>query len=93
MSAADQAVVSAICQAEVHTSIAEEKAHRTLLLGDRKPSADEKEARRALDSAIARVADAVVAHLAATDTQTQRINESYLALRRLLGIRTIVQTA
>jgi hypothetical protein len=36
-----------------------------------------------LERAISRVSDAVVAHVAASDAQAQRINASYVAFRRI----------
>lgn len=89
MSAGDQAIITAVAASELHTAIAEEKAHRQLLLAHFQQTKTEPPASSELANAIARVADGVVAHLAALDTRTQRINASYVAFRRAIGIKPI----
>lgn len=82
LSAADQAIFTAAAAAELQLALAEEETHRKMLY----PGAA---ARRIwplasdLERAISRVSDAVVAHVAASDAQAQRINASYVAFRRL----------
>jgi TRAP-type mannitol/chloroaromatic compound transport system substrate-binding protein len=90
MSQGDQAIVSAICSAELHTAIAEEKAHRQMLLAPLQKAKPEKAEPSDLVVAISRVSDGVVAHLASFDPGTQRINASYAAFRRAIGIRPLV---
>jgi TRAP-type mannitol/chloroaromatic compound transport system substrate-binding protein len=93
MSAGDRAIVSAICSAELHTAIAEEQAHRQLLLAPLRQRRLKEGAPRDIASAVSRVSDAVVAHLAATDAATQRINASYTAFRRAIGLKPVVLSA
>jgi TRAP-type mannitol/chloroaromatic compound transport system substrate-binding protein len=81
--ASDQAIFAAAAAAEYQLALAEEEAHRHLLcpasLADNAwPVA------RELARTILRVADAVVAHVAASDVQAQRINAGYVAFRRAL---------
>ena len=93
MSAGDQAVISAVCSAELHTVIAEERAHRQLLLGPLLDGKPEPPRPFELTNAISRVSDGVVAHLAAHDARTQRINASFMAFRRAIGIKPHVLSA
>ena len=79
LSASDQAIVTAAAAAEYDLALAEEETHRRLLTaGKRWPIAHE------LWHTIRSVGDAVVAHVAASDTQAQRINAGYVAFRRAL---------
>lgn len=82
LSTADQAIFAAAAAAEMQLALAEEETHRRLLSPD---AADHKTWRFApdLERAISRVSDAVVAHVAASDAQAQRINASYVAFRRV----------
>jgi len=80
LSAADQAMFTAAAAAELQLALAEDEAHRRLLSPqsstDRTwPLGPE------LDRAIRRVADAVVAQVAAADGHAQRINAAYTAFR------------
>lgn len=93
MSAGDRAIVSAVCSAELHLVLAEEKAHRKLLLAPVMQGRTDPERPYELLNAISRVSDGVVAHLAALDVRTQRINASYTAFRRALGIKPHVLSA
>jgi TRAP-type mannitol/chloroaromatic compound transport system substrate-binding protein len=83
LSASDQALFGAAAAAEFELALAEEEAHRRLLYPASLaaytwPVAPE------LSRTIQRVADAVVAHVAASDTHAQRINAGYEAFRRAL---------
>ncbi len=93
MSASDQAIIAAVCASELQSAIAEEKAHRQMLLAPFQHNKPEPSQSLELASAISRVSDAVVAHLAALDTRTQRINASYVAFRRAIGIKPFVMSA
>lgn len=85
MSEADRIIFTALATAEMHTAIAEEKAHKRLLLRRYpKPGARDADARD-FAAAVARMSDAVVAHLASHDPTTQRLNASYQAFRRAIG--------
>jgi TRAP-type mannitol/chloroaromatic compound transport system substrate-binding protein len=81
-SAADQAIFTAAAAAELQLALAEEETHRRLLYPG---AAADKTWPLApdLERAISRVSDAVVAHVAASDAQAQRINASYVAFRRI----------
>ncbi|MGQ0672263.1 MAG: hypothetical protein ACT4N2_05210 [Hyphomicrobium sp.] len=85
MSAADQTIVSALCTNEFHTALAEEKAHRQLLAGRALSTARARAEENDLLSAVARVSDAVVAHLAAIDARTERIRASRAAFAAATG--------
>ncbi len=77
----DQAIFSAAAAAELQLALAEDEAHRRLLAPDTDrtwPLAPE------LHRTICRVADAVVAHVAASDPPAQRINAAYIGFRRLV---------
>ncbi len=81
LSASDQAIFATAAAAELQLALAEDEAHRRLLTleTDRTwPLAPE------LHRTICRVADAVVAHVAASDAQAQRINAAYMGFRRLV---------
>ncbi|HEX9881653.1 MAG TPA: hypothetical protein VGA65_04010 [Hyphomicrobium sp.] len=83
LGSADQAIFSAAAEAELQLALAEDEAHRRLLApqasADRTwPLAHE------LHRSICRVADAVVAQVAASDGHAQRINAGYTAFRRLM---------
>ena len=85
-SASDQAIFAAAAAAETQLALAEEEGHRRLLRHDSSPEAIWPLAQE-LERAIARVADAVVAHVAATDIFAARINASFVAFRRMaLGV-------
>ncbi len=86
--AADQAIFTAAAATETQLALAEDETHRRLLY-----PAPSREATwplaGELERAIARVADAVVAHLAASDPHAQRINAAFVAFRRVaLGDET-----
>ena len=85
MSASDQAIFSGLATAELHATIAEEKAHRRQLLSARIMKPDRPGAHE-LASAVRRVSDAVVAHLAGSDANAARINASYAAFRAAIGV-------
>ena len=85
MSGSDQAIFSGFAMAELHASIAEEKAHRRQLLSARIMK-QEGPGSHELSSAIRRVSEAVVAHLAGSDARVARINASYAAFRAAIGI-------
>jgi TRAP-type mannitol/chloroaromatic compound transport system substrate-binding protein len=77
---ADQAMFAAAAAAELQLALAEDEAHRRLLspqgtVAPAWPSTPD------LDRAVGRVADAVVAHVAASDSHAQRINAAYTAFR------------
>jgi len=79
---ADQAIFTAAAAAELQLALAEEETHRKLLYPD--ATADKTwPLAPDLERAISRVSDAVVAHVAASDAQAQRINASYVAFRRI----------
>lgn len=83
MTAADKEIFSAAANAEVMTTLAEARAHdaivRRALASARnvrfiQPSSD-------LVEAVNRVAEATIAHIAARDDETLRIDQSYMAFR------------
>jgi TRAP-type mannitol/chloroaromatic compound transport system substrate-binding protein len=83
LSAADQAMLAAAAAAELQLALAEDEAHRRLLspqgtVDPASPLAQD------LHRAIGRVADAVVAHVAASDRYAQGINAAYTAFRRMV---------
>jgi TRAP-type mannitol/chloroaromatic compound transport system substrate-binding protein len=79
--ASDQELMAAAAAAEYELSLAEEEAHRHLLYPE--PGADRTwPVRRELLRTIRRVADAVVAHVAASDRHAQRIDASYAGFCR-----------
>ncbi len=83
LGATDQAIFTAAAAAELQLALAEDEAHRRLLspqLSAERTWPLAHELRRA----IPRVADAVVAHVAASDGHAQRINASYMAFRAML---------
>ena len=81
--ASDQAMFAAAAAAEYELAIAEEEAHRRFLYPE--PEADKTwPLARELAPALLRVADAVVAHVAAGDRHAQRINASYAAFQASL---------
>lgn len=82
LSAADQAIFTAAAAAETQLALAEDEAHRRLLYPEPLPERTWPCAHE-LGRTIARVADAVVAHVAASDRHAQRINAGYVAFRRL----------
>jgi TRAP-type mannitol/chloroaromatic compound transport system substrate-binding protein len=92
LSATDQAIFTAAAAAELQLALAEDEAHRRLLAPE--PSADRTwPLADELHRTICRVADAVVAHLAASDPHAQRINASYTAFRHMvLGDAAIAET-
>jgi len=82
LSAADQAMFTTAAAAEVQLALAEDEAHRRLLYPE--PPADMTwPLKRELARAIGRVADAVVAQVAASDPQAQRVNAGFVAFRRV----------
>jgi TRAP-type mannitol/chloroaromatic compound transport system substrate-binding protein len=93
LDATDQAIFTAAASAELQLAIAEEEAHRRLLAPEPAPDRTWPLAQE-LRRAIARVADAVVAQVAASDAQAQRINAGYTAFRRLmLGDEATIESA
>jgi len=83
LGAGDQAIFTAAAAAELQLALAEDEAHRRLL--SPQPPADRTwPLAHELRRAIPRVADAVVAHVAASDGQAQRINAGYTAFRRMV---------
>jgi TRAP-type mannitol/chloroaromatic compound transport system substrate-binding protein len=83
LGAADQAIFTAAAAAELQLALAEDEAHHRLLLPD--PPADRIwPLAHELHRAICRVADAVVAHVAASDAHAQRINAGYTVFRRMV---------
>ena len=83
LSASDRALFAAAAAAEYELALAEEEAHRRFLYPE--PGADKTWPQaHELSRTISRVADAVVAHVAASDLHAQRINASYVAFRRAL---------
>jgi TRAP-type mannitol/chloroaromatic compound transport system substrate-binding protein len=81
LTAADQTMFATAAEAGLQLALAEEDAHRSLLYPEpstRKTWPLARELRRA----IGRVADAVVAQVAASDACAQRINAGYVAFRR-----------
>ena len=82
LSAGDQAIFAAAAAAETQLALAEEETHRRLLRPQSRPQSIWPLAQE-LERAIARIADAVVAHVAATDAFAARINASYVAFRRM----------
>jgi TRAP-type mannitol/chloroaromatic compound transport system substrate-binding protein len=83
LGATDQAIFSTAAAAEYQLALAEEEAHRRLLYPE--PPADKTwPLAHDLERAIRRVADAVVAHVAAADATAQRINAGYVVVRRAL---------
>ncbi|MGI9403544.1 MAG: twin-arginine translocation signal domain-containing protein [Hyphomicrobium sp.] len=82
LSAADQAIFTAAAAAELQLALAEEETHRMLLHPDA-PAHKTWPLAPDLERAIGRVSDAVVAHVAGSDAQAQRINASYVTFRRL----------
>jgi TRAP-type mannitol/chloroaromatic compound transport system substrate-binding protein len=82
LSRSEQAIIQHAAQIEFQTMLAEESAHRRLMpLGD--PGREERAAAAEIAQAIDRVSDAVVAHLAATDSKTARVSASYMAFRTI----------
>jgi TRAP-type mannitol/chloroaromatic compound transport system substrate-binding protein len=79
--ASDQALFAAAAAAEFELALAEEEAHRRLLY-PASLAADTWRVAPELSRTIRRVADAVVAHVAASDAHAQRINAGYEAFRR-----------
>jgi TRAP-type mannitol/chloroaromatic compound transport system substrate-binding protein len=93
MSAADQAVFAAAAAAELQLALAEDESHRRLLwpqtTADRSWTVAPE-----LERTIARVSDAVVAHVAATDARARHIGASYSAFRHVaLGDTRAAPTA
>jgi TRAP-type mannitol/chloroaromatic compound transport system substrate-binding protein len=83
LGAADQAMFAAAAAAELQLALAEDEAHRRLL--SPQGSADHTwPLARELHRAVSRVADAVVAHVAASDGRAQHINAAYTAFRRMV---------
>lgn len=82
LGASEQTLLSGAAASEYQLSLAEEEAHRHLLLPV--PSAERTWPIAAdLGHAIQRVAAAVVAHAAGTDATSRRISDSYVAFRRM----------
>jgi TRAP-type mannitol/chloroaromatic compound transport system substrate-binding protein len=77
-----QAIFTAAAAAETQLALAEDEAHRRLL--SRGPAKPLWPLAEELRRAIPRVADAVVAHVAAADAQAHRINASFMAFRAMV---------
>src|SRR5262249_28210673 len=91
LTADEQTAFSTAAAAEYQLSLAEEDAHRHMLIPEPNrhmtwPIAAE------LSHAIQRVADAVVAHAAGGDAATRRINDSYAAFRDAMPGQSIAPT-
>jgi TRAP-type mannitol/chloroaromatic compound transport system substrate-binding protein len=83
LSSSDQAIFATAAAAELQLALAEDEAHRGLL----EPAPDNDRAwplAAELHRTICRVADAVVAQVAASDPRAQRINAGYMGFRRLI---------
>lgn len=80
LSPTDQAIFAAAATAEYHLALAEESTHRRMLLPRQSANASWPVAQE-LARTIRRVADAVVAQVAATDADSQRINASFMGFR------------
>ena len=81
LTATDQTMFATAAEAELQLALAEEEAHRRLLFPE-PPARKTWPLARELKRAIRRVADAVVAHVAASDAHAQRINAGYVAFHR-----------
>jgi TRAP-type mannitol/chloroaromatic compound transport system substrate-binding protein len=81
LSASDQTMFATAAEAGLQLALAEEEAHRRLLYPE-PPASKTWPLARELKRAIRRVADAVVAQVAASDGHAQRINAGYVAFRR-----------
>jgi TRAP-type mannitol/chloroaromatic compound transport system substrate-binding protein len=80
---ADQAIFSAAAAAELQLALAEDEAHRRLLAPPA-PAERTWPLAQELHRVICRVADAVVAQVAASDSHAQRINAGYTVFRRVV---------
>jgi len=81
LSATDQTIVTTAAAAELQLALAEDESHRRLLAPDA-PAARTWPIAQDLARTVTRVADAVVAHVAALDVQAQRVNAGYTSFRR-----------
>lgn len=79
----DRLTIEALAAREVSGVLAEEKAHRHMLLHSSMPL---RNTPMEVGQAVSRVSDAVVAHLAAASSTTERIHASYAAFRTTVGI-------
>lgn len=77
----EQAMLTAAAAVEFQLALAEEEGHGHLLYPE-PPAARTWPIAAELSHAIRRVADAVVAHAAGSDSRTRRINDSYTAFSR-----------
>lgn len=82
LTAGDQTIFATAAAAELQLAIAEDETHRRLL-APTPPAASTWPLAEDLARAITRVADAVVAHVAASDAQAQRVNAAYVGFRRI----------
>jgi TRAP-type mannitol/chloroaromatic compound transport system substrate-binding protein len=82
LSASDQMIFATAAAAELQLALAEDLSHRRLL-APVPPAASTWPFAADLARAVTRVADAVVAHVAAVDAQAQRINAAYVGFRRI----------
>jgi len=82
LGAADQAIFATAAAAELQLALAEDETHSRLLYPGA-PAEKTWPLVTDLERAIGRVSDAVVAHVAGSDAQAQRINASYVAFRRM----------
>lgn len=84
LTAADQAIFTTVAAAEYQVALAEEEAHRRLIQSAALPKSTWPWAHD-FERAIRRVADAVVAHVAASDFDAQRINAGFMGFRSMLS--------
>lgn len=80
LGATDQAIFAAAAATEYQTALAEEDSHRRLLYPE-PPLEKVWSLATELERAIRRVAGAVVAHVAASDADAQRINAGFMGFR------------
>lgn len=86
LAVADRLAIEALAAREAARVLAEEKAHRNVLLQGWPGHVPSRQASTEIGQAVGRVSDAVVAHLAAASPTTERIHASYAAFRKAIGI-------
>ena len=85
LGAGDQALFAAAASAELQLTLAEDEAHRRMLAPAPDPDMKRTWALAPeLHRTVGRVANAVVAQVAASDPAAQRINAAYMGFRRLV---------
>jgi TRAP-type mannitol/chloroaromatic compound transport system substrate-binding protein len=82
LSPTDQTIFATAAAAELQLAIAEDETHRRML-APTPSAADTWPLSADLARAINRVADAVVAHVAAADAPAQRVNAAHVGFRRI----------